>query len=279
MKLRAIFAILALLSVAGAGKAASPDGQEASGVIRLTYVAYGRGFHVLNVEADLRLTPAGYSVVLHDYSVGLLSLMVHTNLTSTATGLFVAGGVQPLHFESTGFSRGAHRTAVLDYADGNPAVRVLTPPEPGREPVNRDTTGGSIDTLSAMADMVHAIQQTGHCNGSAVIFDGLRLTRVSARTEGEQEVPPSGLSPYGGRALRCDFTSLLIGGIPRHDVEDGKLPQPKHGSAWVAQVLPGQPALPVRVMFENAQLGMITLYLTKAEYFPAAPQNVGASVR
>ena len=246
----------------------APAGQP-SKVIRLRYVAHAHGLHILDVEADLRLTQAGYSILLHDYTAGLLSFMVHTDVTATATGLFVPGGVRPLHFESTGFSRGARRTAVLDYVGGNPVVRQLAPPEPRRVPVDIRDARGSIDTLSAMADMARTVQQTGRCDGGALIFDGLRLTRVTAATAGEQPVPPSDLSSYGGRALRCDFDSLEIGGFMRHDAQSGHPPSPKRGSAWLKQVLPDQPVLPVRVMFENAKLGIITLYLIKAEEFPS----------
>ena len=260
---------LALAAAAPAGLA-QPNGAggDASRTIRLSYTLYGHGFHVLNVVVDLRLSGAGYSVRLNDRTAGFLGLMLHTDVTSTATGRFTSAGVRPVRFESTGYSRGAQRQTVLEYVDGNPSVRVLTPSEPRRDRVDPAQTTGSIDTLSAMADMMREVQQDGRCDGHATVFDGLRLTQVSARTVGQQTVPPDGRSPYGGSALRCDFVSLQTGGFLHND-EEARLRKPQHGSAWVAPVGQNLPALPVRITFENPKLGLATMFLTKIEQGPA----------
>jgi len=238
--------------------------------IRLSYMLYGHGFHVLDVVVDLRLTPQAYSVQLNDHTTGFLGMMMHTNVTSTATGRFVPDGVQPIRFTSAGYSRGAQRNTVLDYIDGNPVVRVLTPAEPKRDPVDISRTKGSMDTLSAIADMVHQVQVGSRCDGKALIFDGLRLTDVRSVTIGQQTVPSDGRSSYGGTALRCDFVSQEIGGF-LHNEDEAKMRQPQHGTAWVSQILPGAPALPVRIMFENPKLGMATMFLSKVEENPAQP--------
>lgn len=237
--------------------------------IRLSYLLYGHGLHLLDVSVELELTPYGYSVRLNDHTTGFLGFMVHTDVTSTASGRFKSGqpGVQPVRFESSGYSRGAQRKAVLTYPDGNPRVQVLTPPEPKRDPVNVADTRGSIDTLSAMADMVHQVQKTGRCDGTAVVFDGLRLSQVGSRTAGMQTVPPDGRSPYGGTALRCDFESREVGGF-LHDDDEAKMRKVQHGTAWVSAIVPDAPALPVRIMFENPKLGMATMFLVRVEENP-----------
>lgn len=267
-----ILAILAVSSVSppALAQAAVQGAGAPPKSVRLNYLLYGHGFHVLDVVVDLNLTPAGYSVRLNDHTTGFLGFMLHTDVTSTVTGRFKAGqpGVQPIHFESSGYSRGAQRDTVLDYVDGNPKVQILTPIEPKRDPVRIADARGSIDTLSAMADMVHQIQQTGHCDGKATVFDGLRLSTVSSHTVGQQTVPPDSRSPYGGTALRCDFESLETGGF-LHNEEEAKMRRVQHGTAWVSMVVPGAPALPVRIMFENPKLGMATMFLAKVEENPA----------
>lgn len=227
---------------------------------------------MLAVTAELRLTPAGYAVVLRDHTAGFLGFMVHTDVTSTATGRFVPGGVQPVHFESSGFSRGAQRDTVLDYSNGNPVVRVLTPVERNRDPVDSARARGSIDTLAAMADMVHQVQLTGRCDGTALIFDGLRLTQASSRTTGQQMMPADDRSPFKGTALRCDFVSQEIGGFLHND-EEAQMRRPKRGSAWVMPVLSGAPALPARIVFENPKLGLATMVLTRVDQMEAAGPN------
>ncbi len=278
--LAAVALLAAIPCVASQGSAVQPI-QDAAGAasrgIRLSYALYGHGLHVLDVVADLRLTSAGYSVVLRDHSAGLLSLMVHTDVTSIAVGRFVGDTVLPLHFESAGFSRGAMRRTVLDYPDGNPVVRVLTPAEPRRDPVDIAQARGSIDTLAALAELVRRVDQTGSCDGGALIFDGLRLSRASSRGAGRQTVPQDDRSPYSGTALRCDFSSLEIGGF-LHDDDEAQMRQPKTGSAWVASVLQGAPALPVRITFQSPKLGLATMFLIKVEALPAAPIGSRASL-
>ena len=268
--------VLSTMVLAGGPTAATAQGsgEDAARTIRLSYVVYGRGFHVLDVVVDVRLTREGYSVRLNNHTAGFLSMMVHTNVTSTATGRFAPAGTQPgvrpVRFESAGYSRGAQRRTVLDYVDGNPVVRVLTPAEPKRDPIDPAQARGSIDTLSAMADMMQQVQRTGGCDGQALVFDGLRLSRVSSTTAGRQPVAPDGRSPYGGTALRCDFVSLEIGGF-LHNEEEAAMRRPQHGSAWVLPIIRDAPALPVRITFENPKLGMATMFLTKAEENPGAP--------
>ncbi len=275
---RAAAAALLLIVAAPAARAqaaagAAPSGPAATpGSVRLTYALYAHGLRVLAVVAELRLASSGYSVVLRDHTTGFLGFMVHTDVTSTAIGRFVPGGVQPVRFESTGYSRGAQRETVLDYSDGNPVVRVLTPTERNRDPVDPAETHGSIDTLAAMADMVHQIQRTGRCDGDALIFDGLRLTRASSRTAGQQALPADDRSPFKGTALRCDFVSQEIGGFLHND-EEAQMRRPKHGSAWVLPVLPGAPALPARITFENPRLGLATMVLTGVDRLPAPGSN------
>ena len=259
-----ILLVLVLHGVAWLGSPAF-----AAGEIRLSYKLYGRGFHVMNVTVALDLTQYGYGIAVHDQTVGLMSVMVHTNVTSSAAGRFAPGGVQPLHFESVGLSRGAQRTTVLDYVDGNPVVRQSTPPEPDRDPVDTASTRGGIDTLSAIVGLVHRVQQTGRCDGDALIFDGLRLSRAHAQTVGEQTVPMHDGALYRGTALRCDFESLETGGFA-HDEDQAAMHRPQDGSAWVAPVLPGAPALPVQIRFHHPKLGMVTMVLTSAAAKTAA---------
>ncbi len=261
-----VFALAAAAATPAATPAAwaQPSASDASRTIRLSYTLYGHGLHVLNVVVDLRLSGQGYSVRLNDRTAGFLGLMLHTDVTSTATGRFASGGVRPVRFESAGYSRGAQRRTVLEYVDGNPAVRVLTPSEPRRDRVDPAQTAGSIDTLSAIADMVHEVQQDGRCDGHALVFDGLRLTQVSARTVGRQTVPQDDRSPFGGTALRCNFVSLQVGGFLHND-EEARMRRPQHGTAWVASVGQGLPEMPVRISFENPKLGLATMFLSKVE--------------
>ena len=46
---------------------------------------------------------------------------------------------------------------------------------------------------------------------------------------------------------------------------EDSLRKPRHGTAWLAAVLPGAPPVPVRVAFDNKLLGQVMLYLTSVK--------------
>ncbi len=259
-------AVLACIAVAPAQAVplvSSPQAGPAS-PIRLDYALYGHGFHVMDVTVDLLLTPAAYSVRLNDRTVGLLGFMLRANVTSTAQGRFVGDGVQPVRFTSTGYSRGTQRQTQLDYADGNPSVTVLAPRETKRDPVPIADARGSVDTLSAIADLVRKVERSGRCDGNALVFDGLRLSQARSETTGQQTVPQDHDTAYGGTALRCDFVSQQVAGFLHND-DEALLHRPQHGTAWINRVVAGAPPLPVRIMFEHPKLGLATMVLTRVE--------------
>ncbi|WP_428375558.1 DUF3108 domain-containing protein [Lichenicoccus sp.] len=242
--------------------------------IRLDYALYGHGFHVMDVTVDLLLTPDAYSLRLNDHTVGLLGFMLRANVTSTAQGRFVGDGVRPVRFTSIGYSRGAQRQTQLDYVDGNPSVTVLAPPETRRDPVPIAQARGSVDTLSAIADLMRRVERSGRCDGNALVFDGLRLTRARSQTTGQQTVPQDHGAAYGGTALRCDFVSQQVAGFLHND-DEAQLHRPQHGTAWINRVVAGAPPLPVRIMFEHPKLGLATMVLTRVEAGPPSPPSPG----
>ncbi|MCQ8240745.1 hypothetical protein [Rhizosaccharibacter radicis] len=242
---------------AAAGAAPYAPGQ----AIRLTLEAYSHGFHAMSIVADLRLADGGYSAQLSNHTAGMLSLFSRSNITSDAVGRFSGDDVIPLSFSSGGWSRGAQRSVKLSFKDGQPHVDELTPPDTRRDPVTPEQARGGVDSLSGMVMLIHEIATSHRCDGHAKLFDGLRLSTLSVRTVGEQPVPVDHRSPYGGSGLRCDFVGTQIGGF-LHNEDEEKMHRPQTGSAWFEPVLPGAPALPVRVVFEHPKLGEITVLLT-----------------
>jgi hypothetical protein len=254
--------LLSTLLCSGAAAAAQPAAYTPGEVVRLSYEGYAHGLHVLTVDGALRLTDTGYSVRMSYRTAGLISMVSHTRISSSSEGRFDGGKPEPLDFTSEGYTRGADRSVRLSFKDGMPQVDALSPPEPNRDPVPASQLGGSIDSLTAMATLIHEVSASGRCDGHAKLFDGLRLTALDAHTTGSEAVPHDDRSPFGGDALRCDFTGQQIGGF-LHD-KDAAPRKPRAGTAWVASAVPGAPKLPVRVVFDHPKLGLITLVLTKA---------------
>ena len=184
-------------------------------------------------------------------------------ITSVASGRFDGDRTVPIGFASSGTSRGANRVTRIAYADGDPRVQELTPADHDRDPVPAAAADHSIDGLSAMVELIRTVQCTGGCDGSTRIFDGARLSSLTARTVGPQPMPSDGDATFKGTALRCDLVGLQLAGF-LHDGDETLMHRPQLGTAWLQRVLPDAPPLPVRVTFSHPHLGSLTVLLTSA---------------
>ena len=73
---------------------------------------------------------------------------------------------------------------------------------------------GTLDSLSALAALIRQVQRTGRCKFAARVYDGRRLTEMTARTEG-LEMLTGGRGEWSGRATRCRFEGRLVAGFHR----------------------------------------------------------------
>jgi hypothetical protein len=245
----------------------------ATGGWTVEYDGFAHGLLVLKMHATLNLTRTGYEGSLSFHTAGMVGWMVHDTDDSQVTGRFVQADpgdalpdhAQPLSFVSIGNLRGVERVTRMTYRDGNPVIQTLTPdPSLERSAVPPAATPHTLDNLSALGELVRQVADTGRCDGNATLFDGRRLTTLSARTSGTQTLPHTSRSIFAGQALRCDFEGNQLYGF-KHAESEAEQRATKHGNAWLASVLPNLPAVPVRVIFTNKVLGEVTLYLTAAQ--------------
>jgi hypothetical protein len=205
--------------------------------------------------------------------------VVHSDNDSQAVGTFKDGTALPQYFAGSGHLRGTARQTRIDYVDGNPVIRALAPPvEQERTAIPVADTKHTIDTLSALALLIRQVGESGTCSGTVTTFDGRRLATQTARAVGEEDLPKAGPSIFSGKALHCDLEGRQLGGFVHTEDEDS-LRKPRHGSAWLADIIPGAPPVPVKVIFENKILGQVTLYLTAVSGGPgtAVAQCCGAA--
>jgi hypothetical protein len=175
-------------------------------------------------------------------------------------------GAQPLPSEYYGLGhwRGEERVVRIDYDNGRPIVRELVPTnDEEREDVPESLRLNTIDTASALVQLVHVVGTTGRCETAARTFDGRRAVEIQVMTAGEQVLEPAKDSIFAGKALRCDFTGHMISGFKLGGDRE-KDARPMHGSIWLAPVVPGGPAVAVRMAFETRWFGDATMYLTSA---------------
>lgn len=236
--------------------------------VRVNYAAYAAGLQIAAVDATFQLKPETYRVELAMRTTGVVGWFIQTQTLTTVDGTWRADRPAPHQFLSRGEWRGQPRFSLIDYKQGQPEVRQLIPPnEAEREPVPLDIQANSVDSLSAMAELVHVVGRTGGCEGTTRVFDGRRASDVTARTVGEEIVPPSSRSVFTGPALRCDFEGRMVAGFWL-DADRKAGQKPMKGSAWLANPLAGAPSggpkLPVRITFESRWLGDVSIYLTQA---------------
>lgn len=239
------------------------------------YAVYAAGLITARLQAELAFTPSSYRLRLSYGTAGLFGAFVHTESNTLVQGIWQGADVAPFHFAGSARVQGDVRQTVIDYQNGQPLIRTLVPPNEGeRESIPPAMERNTVDTLSAIALMIRHVQDTGRCDAHTVTFDGRRVIDVTARTASMQTLPRSDRSPFFGPALRCDFEGRQLAGF-RHGEDPAELGRPKHGSAWLAQVVPGAPPIPIRMNFETRWFGVATLYLTTAQTAVAgtAPQK------
>ncbi len=225
------------------------------------YAAYVRGVEIVVLDTEIDVAPDAYRVRLQFQTVGPAAVAFRGTSDTVAQGRFVAGQPVPNRFFSTGVFRGTPRAIQLEYPGGTPQIRqLIPPPEEDRLPVPPEDQVRTIDSVSAMADLMHQVNATGRCERRTTVFDGRRLSALEATTFGPDTVPPSPRSRYTGPALRCDIVSRQTGGFMK-DSDPATRGQPQQARAWFAAVTPGGPLIPVRITLLTRFFGEATLYL------------------
>ncbi len=253
-----------------------------TGAWTVQYDGFAHGLLVLKMRASLRFTQTSYDGALSFHTAGMVGWMVHSVDDSTVQGTFARGEpsdrVAPASFVSIGNLRGTDRVTRMTYLNGTPVIGTLTPDVAlERTAVAPSATMHTIDTLSALAMLVRQVGDTGRCDGGAMIFDGRRLTALTARTIGTQDLAQTSRSIFAGPSLRCDFQGNQLAGFKKDESEADQR-RTKFGNAWLATMVPNAPPIPVRVIFDNKVLGQVTLYLTAAEASAASvAQNRGST--
>ncbi|WP_264713680.1 DUF3108 domain-containing protein [Limobrevibacterium gyesilva] len=257
--------------------ALAPAGAEEQAPAHLAFAVYAAGFNVLNIDSDLDLGGPGYRIDLSYRTAGLFGTLFRSEINSFVQGFWADSRPEPLRFASWGVLRGNTRRTTIDYQAHQPVIRALEPAqEADRDPVPPAMQHDTIDTLSAMALLVRQVASTGRCDGRVATFDGRRASEITARTGGEEELRADYHSSFHGRALRCDIEGRQIGGF-QHDTDEAELHKIHYSTAWLARVVPGAPALPVRVVFETRFFGHATAYLTEARPGHATASATGAA--
>jgi hypothetical protein len=256
---------LLALATAALSLLACPALPATASEVHAVYDTYAAGLDVAEVEASFGLEPRSYQVHLAYHTTGLAGLFFSGHQISDVEGSWRADAPVPRTFSGEGVWRGQPRTVRIEYQNGTPRIRALVPPnEEERESVPENLRANSIDTLSALIELIRRVADTGKCDAVAHTYDGRRAVEVRATTGGEEVLAPTPRSAFSGPALRCDFAGRLLAGFLHTDNRPADS-KPLHGSAWLARVAPDSPPLPVRLTFETRWFGESTMYLRSVD--------------
>ena len=243
---------------------AMPAEAQPRAATQLSYGVYAAGLNVLLLDAKVALTKEDYRVDVKFRTAGMFGLFFPVELDSLAEGGWNGAAPLPRRYASGGLSRGKVRRTAIDFQAGQPVLRELVPPDDDEHlPVLPGEERDGIDTLSAMAYLVRSVTSTGGCDGRARLFDGRRVIDIIARTAGRETLQREDRSMFHGPAVRCDFEGRQLAGYVKSE-NDAERHRVHVSQAWLAEVVPGQPALPVRIVFETRFFGFATAYLTAA---------------
>lgn len=235
--------------------------------VQAEYVVRALGMTVMEVTITYDTNDQGYAMEFSSRLRNLATVVGDGRQTTRVTGTWTSGGVQPIRYDANGVWRGDPRRTTVDWNGVQPAIRALVPPNEGeREEVTPAQQRGTIDSLSAVALLIRQVGREGRCEASGRIYDGRRLTEMTARTE-RWEVLPAARGEWSGRALRCAFEGRLVAGFHK-DNNGAEARRPTPGTAWLGEAVPGVPPLPVRIEVTTRWVGSMTAHLVSARLAP-----------
>jgi hypothetical protein len=248
---RVAFLALALVALPLAEAAAKP--------VTLTYIGYLAGFPVLEMtaQADLPVTADGraadgvYGLQANIVTQGSLATLYPYRMSVASNGRLAAAGAQPSQFHSEGQIMSKTESVTLTYgAGGKVDIKAVPLTRQAQQAAASGTANGTIDPASLVLAVIANYGRQQSCAGSYKLFDGVRRYDLNVQQVGNGNVQTYKRSYYQGPAVECQAVPQLIQGFAQMAVES-KL-YPESATIWLANAVPGMPAVPVRIYTQNA---------------------------
>lgn len=243
--------------------------------LALDYRVYFGGVHILSYQARVSLGADAYSAEVEAQTAGLIDRFFPFTLAAEAAGLTAGAALTPRRFQVANNWRDDQRLVEIDYPDdGVPVALVVpSPEEDNRDPIPDALRRGTLDPISAVLSVVAALARTGDCAAQVPVFDGRRRYDLITEHLGETDLKVSDLAPFGGPAIRCGVMLEVLGGAWKKSGRRWREAGRPVVEVFVAPVLAGAPAVPVRLHAQN-KLGALRIHLVSAERVDAIEADV-----
>ena len=239
--------------------AALPLASAAAKPVTLTYVGYLAGFPVLSMtaQADLPVAANGavtdgvYGLNASIVTQGSLASLYPYRMVISANGRLVGGKAQPTQFHSEGQIMQKTESVTLTYGkSGKVDIKAVPQTRQAQDAAAKGTANGTIDPASLILAVIANFAQRDTCTTSYKLFDGVRRYDLSVTEVGDGNIETYKRSYYQGPATACQATPQLIQGFSQMAVQSQLYPE--SAKIWIANAVPGMPAVPVRIYTQNA---------------------------
>jgi hypothetical protein len=227
--------------------------------VTLTYLGYLAGFPVLQMtaQADLPVATDGgatdgiYGLNANIVTQGSLATLYPYRSSVSSNGRLVGGRAQPTQFHSEGQIMSKTESVTLTYnTNGKVDIKAVPLTRQAQAAAAQGTANGTIDPASLVLAVIASYAQKDSCTGSYKLFDGVRRYDLNVTEVGSGNVQMYKRSYYQGPAVECQAVPQLIQGFAQMAVESQLYPQ--SANIWLANAVPGMPAVPVRIETQNA---------------------------
>ena len=225
--------------------------------ITLVYEASLGPLPVFEAEVALNLQSGRFNVSSAIKPVEMFSKLYDLNLSGEAAGQRTRTSLRPESYTMASKFQQERSLVRIAYRDqGRRAVRV----EPMKAGQTTSEARDAVDPLSALAQLVANVADTGTCPGRISVFDGWRTFAIDVETGPESLTPRHPRAAFAGPALECRFTvdpAALSRGA--NDYVDFM----REGVIYLGEAVPSAPRVPVFVMTGDVGNG-VKLYLRGA---------------
>jgi Protein of unknown function (DUF3108) len=229
------------------------------GGLTLRYDVYARGFPILTLDFNLDESAATYAVAGVVSTQGALGLVSDFSLRTESRGAIAADTLRPSVHDSASHARRKDRRAHLDFRHDGSVVAALSPPEdPGHLLPTAAEVAGTVDPLTAILAIGHAVAETGSCRVKVPVYDGRRRYDLVLADDGVERPAP-------GKATelrRCALDMVKLAGFTS---DRNRPPRIEHGEVWIMpSPRAGVPPLPARIEF-HSDWGQITVQMVRID--------------
>ena len=230
--------------------------------LQLTYQVEWGDVDVATTTADWIFGEDTFELVATSRTIGVTDRLRRYRGRTELTGRIEDGRYVPHRLAISGVSKRRSREAFTTWAPATGNSATQRQPQLDLDkvfPLKAEHIKGAIDPFSAMLNALNAVAQSGTCQGSARIYDGLRTSVLTLHDFGADVLERDRPFAYAGGAVVCGLSGRPTGGHQRKSRWRKKQPKPEDVLIFVAEVRPDL-FLPVRMQAKSF-LGTVTARL------------------